>query len=92
MENVQGKILKEIVDERIRQDEIWGGKEHDDGHRVNDWVAIITEYLGRSREEPHNIKNFRNNMVRVAALAVAAVESVDRAVGKSAAITELANR
>ena len=80
MENAQGKILKEIVDERDRQDEMWGGEEHDDGHRINDWIAFITEYLGKSREAPYNIGNFRDNMIKVAALAVAAAESVDRAI------------
>jgi hypothetical protein len=79
----QKDILEEISTEREKQDRIWGGPDHDDDHSVNDWVAFITEYAGRARKEGAGIKKFRVNMIRVAALAVAAVESADRAVKKA---------
>ena len=68
-------IFKEIQFERDRQDKQWGGPEHDDRHFIEDWEEFITDFAGAERG-PMN--DFRGRMIRVAALAVAAIQSYDR--------------
>jgi len=70
----QEKIIEEILAEREYQDHKWGGDAHDDSHSSIDWVAFITKHLGRAVEG----NTFRQQMVKVAALAVAAAEWHDR--------------
>ena len=79
------RVLDEIHDERERQIELKHGGDTDafDAYNsVNDWVAYITAYAGRAAakakinsSEPHN---FRTYMIKVAALAVAAIEAYDK--------------
>jgi hypothetical protein len=75
-------IFHEIQAERIYQDEKWGGPKHDDQHGPNDWITFISCWAGKAfnccKEHPINLRMFRSNMVKVAALAVAAIEWVDR--------------
>lgn len=66
-------IYRDIDDERAAQDAKWGGLKHDDTHAREDWRAFILEQVGA-----YNASTFRRQMIRVAALAVAAVESQDR--------------
>ncbi len=73
-----GGIFGEIREEREKQDEKWGGPSHDDGHTSHDWVAYVTRHLGKAVMWPWEREVFRKQMVRVAALAVAAVEWCDR--------------
>lgn len=69
------KILQEIEDERSKQDAKWGGPSHDDTHTVYEWGLFIHQQIQRYDKER---SNFRSSMVRIAALAVAAIESYDR--------------
>lgn len=62
-------IYDEIRAERERQDAKWGGPEHDDQHTAHDWWWFIRERIGQRREQA---------FIEVAALAVAAVESIRR--------------
>lgn len=71
-------IWKEIEAERRAQDQKWGGPAHDDHHHSHDWMAYIVQHLGRATMWPFDIKIFRKQMIRVAALAVAAIEWVNR--------------
>ena len=83
-------ILKEVQEERDHQDKKWGGPNHDDDHGPYAWVSFIINYLGKSigdfladdsqvqNRVEYRLRNFRYNMIKVAALAVAAAESVDR--------------
>lgn len=67
-------VLGEVKEERERQDTKWGGPEHDDRHPLSDFADYIA---GRV----HGIRGGRNeraNLVEIAALAVAAIESMDR--------------
>lgn len=66
-------VYTEIFDERVRQDSKWGGPDHDDQHSVSDFVTFIIQHAKRAESE-----NSRRQLVRVAALAVAAIESMDR--------------
>ena len=78
------RIFEEIKRERRRQDRQWGGPEHDDDHTSLDWVRFIAKQLNKiddwsyvgDRSSYYGL--FRSIMVRVAALAVAAIEWADR--------------
>lgn len=76
------RILDDICTERARQDHQWGGAAHDDQHNENDWNAYITRFLGRALtwepSDPVGLANYRRDMIKVAALAVAAIEWADR--------------
>lgn len=69
-------IYQEIVLERQYQDDLWGTK-NDDKNNEEDWVSYITEYASGLSERTKN-KGFRERLIKVAALAVAALEAIDR--------------
>ena len=71
-------IYEEIHNERIAQDDKWGGPRVDDANRNNDWVAYIAKHVGSAVSLPWDKDRFRVQMIRVGALAVAAVEWCDR--------------
>lgn len=53
----------------------------DKGLTRNDWVAFVSTYAGRAStafRNKHEGQDFRENMVKVAALAVAAIEAHDK--------------
>lgn len=65
----------EIKRERVRQDAQWGGPAHDDTHDQTDWESYIEK---QTMLADHNPSSHRERMIKVAALAVAAIESYDR--------------
>jgi hypothetical protein len=77
-------VIKEIIKERERQIELRIGgdtEEFDTLNTANDWVAYITGYAGRATDMSKNFEdkeNFRRNMVKVGALALAAIEASDK--------------
>ncbi len=73
-------IITAILDERKKQDRTWGGPANDDKHTGFDWVALITKQLGEAVDSAFrgDAPGYSFAMVRVAALAVAAIESVRR--------------
>ncbi len=77
-------ILAEISYERTYQQGKYGDSKDDTYMTPDQWVADITQYATRWRPGtylPHSaivVDDFRANMVKVAALAVAAIESLDR--------------
>lgn len=62
-------VYDEIKQERERQDRKHGGPAHDDNHTAAEWFSFI-QAQGRYP--------YRISLIRIAALAVAAVESFDR--------------
>lgn len=70
-------IYEEIDNEREYQDKKWG-LENDNQNTSNDWITYITAWAGKAYSFPSNKENFRKNMVKVAAIAVAAIETCDR--------------
>lgn len=83
------KIYSEIREERIRQDAQWGGAVHDDDHTATSDGACWRDFVSRQMalaEREHaqadgataalNVQ--RSRYIKIAALAVAAVESIDR--------------
>lgn len=70
------RIIAEIKAERAAQDAQWGGADHDDRHGMEEFAEFIDGQLtkcahGRS-------PNSRERFIKIAALALAAVESHDR--------------
>ncbi|HEY8560489.1 MAG TPA: hypothetical protein VIL74_08935 [Pyrinomonadaceae bacterium] len=71
-------IVEEIKQERTRQDEQWGGAKHDDEHYPVEFTRFVQEQIDKTWRCPENIENIRERFIKIAALAVAAVESIDR--------------
>ena len=71
------EIFGLIEEERDYQDQKWG-TEFDDGNTANDWVTYITQYVGRAGSMNNTLADFQEAMTKVAALAVAAIETVQR--------------
>ncbi|WP_142851033.1 hypothetical protein [Telmatospirillum sp. J64-1] len=72
-------VLTDVADERWAQDLQWGGPEHDDQHTSLEWRALIGAHThdlidGRGNAAP----DYRERLVKIAALAVAAIQSHDR--------------
>lgn len=73
---VKNPILIEVEAERIKQDSKWG----EQNHEPFKWVAILGEEFGEVAKatlenDPHN---YREELIQVAAVAVAAIENFDR--------------
>ncbi len=66
--------FEKIHVERVEQDKQWGGPEHDDHHAVADWERFIRKQLDKAGSHYQRMKN-------IAALAVAALEQIDRNAG-----------
>jgi len=73
----QGSVLVEIMTERHRQDEKWGGPEHDDGHATTHFLNFIQDRVKEAHTQG-TTPAARKNLIEIAALAVAAAESMDR--------------
>lgn len=71
----RASVLHDVFVERERQDIKWGGSEHDDHHTMDGWRELLT---GRAGRVPLTRQDDRRLMIEIAALAVAAVEALDR--------------
>ena len=77
-------IYKEIVAERTYQKEKWGNEVDDTLNTPWMWAAYISQYATKWMAgtflplKPDVTDTFRKAMVKVATLAIAAIESVDR--------------
>lgn len=87
-DRLQIDLLTEVAVERERQDMRWGTQDHDDPR----WLAILTEELGEvAREVVEELAiprsrgyQIREELVQVAAVAVAWLEAIDRRQGGGA--------
>lgn len=70
-------IFDEIVEERWKQNGKWGGADHDDTHNANDWQRYIRSHAA-ALTDTQSAREYRKELIQIAALAVAAVESLDR--------------
>jgi len=70
------EILQKVANERIRQDTKWGVQNH--GPFV--WLAILLEEVGEAAKAALEGSSFKyqDELIEVAAVAVAAVESLNR--------------
>ncbi len=84
-------VLSEVLAERQRQDVKWGPQNH--GPMI--WLGILAEEFGEAAKDANDFHfasdafvkstkgaNFRTELVQVAAVAVAMIESYDRNEGK----------
>lgn len=90
--NAYKNVLAEIKEERIKQDSRWGVQNHSPEH----WLMILGEEVGEvNRAALEGIvldsngikvhdkwKNYREELIQVAAVAIAMVESYDRKINK----------
>lgn len=80
------EILDEVFKERMRQVTVCkhGGDtdEFDKSNTQNDWIAYINAYTGRASQKvgrnEKEAQEFRTNMIKAAALCVAALEAYDK--------------
>ena len=77
MNEPQQGIIKEVVKRREQQDERWGGADHDDTHDELDWQCYIEKQLKQAANADDSFI-WRDRMIDIAALAIAAIESADR--------------
>jgi len=66
-------IIIEIINERILQDKKWGKQ----NHCPFVWLAILGEEVGEANKAILQYNDYRNEMIQVAAVAIAAIESLD---------------
>lgn len=79
-------IFVEVSEERSAQDAQWGGEPHDDGHAPLEWMGFVERQAMGARmaladkpEEDH-YGTVRKRLIKIAALAIAGIESIDRCV------------
>lgn len=82
-------ILLEVSAERARQERKWGLPYTDDRWSASDWHEMIADYNGWARRmwTMGSLSKARNRYIQVAALAVAAVEAIDRAEARQRGLT-----
>jgi len=71
-------IFDEIENERNKQDAQWGGPEHDDTHSTFEFRLQIDRQAGFIQHNPQSVADDRQRLIKIAALAFAAVQSIDR--------------
>ena len=91
-------IYEEIKAERVRKDEEWGGAAHDDVHEPEKWCGFLRHQIRLADraacslatdeitgvEEQALIDGYRERLIKIAAVAIAATESLDRIMEKRA--------
>lgn len=71
------EIFNKIEEERLYQEQRWG--HIDSKNTPYNWAAYITQYATRNligNPEEIDVEKFRNDMLKVATLAVAALQSI----------------
>lgn len=83
-------VVEDVIEERTYQINKFGGAAVDDKNNgIADWVMYIVQYaaktgtneFGHKWPDTNALKAFRQSMVKVAALAVAAAQWADRKIG-----------
>ena len=79
-EVISDDVVREVGEERRRQDLRRGGPENDDLKENYDWAVLIQRLEGEafSARARNDFAEYRRVMIQVAAVAVAAVQSIDR--------------
>jgi hypothetical protein len=68
-------VIGEVMAERNAQDSQWGGPAADDLNIVDDWATYIAKQLSLI---DFNGGGAKPRLVKIAALAIAAIESIER--------------
>ena len=72
------EVFNEIKVERVYQRTRWEPA-FDRANTPNDWVACITKNAGRAVMTPFNFGTFQAQLIKIASLAIAALEQDDYA-------------
>jgi hypothetical protein len=70
-------VVNDLLKRRAQQDAEWGGAQHDDTHDEEDWQRLISKQVQDAAGENH-LADWRDRMVDIGALAIAAIEWADR--------------
>lgn len=70
------RVYVQIKDERDEQDRRFGGPQHDNAHAPCEWITFIRKHALQA--EMATPTDYRYQLVRIAALAIAAAQSFDR--------------
>jgi hypothetical protein len=75
-------IVAEIKAEKEYAENLWG-TEFDDKNTANDWASYLMIYAGRAVEMDRTTRlfnpiRFRTDMLKVAGLAISAIQTLDR--------------
>ena len=68
-------VLNDVRRERALQDKQWGGPGHDDERAPAEWMDVIESQIAKFRATDEDV---RERLIKIAALAVAGVEALDR--------------
>jgi len=87
-DDARDSIMEAVKAERARAHAMWGD-EFDNKNTPNDWCAFVCRYAGEAikmdrESKQFDVKRFKDNMAKVAGLAVAALEAVERTHGRLA--------
>ena len=91
-------IMAAVAEERVRQDEQWGGAANDQKHGPQTWLAILGRQVGHVCEQDlvdatEDQRNLRAELVQVAAVCAAWAEALGVAPAAWAErVAHLANR
>ena len=71
------QVFDLISCERVLQDKMYGGKQHDTKHSDSDWLIFIERFLNKAKESFYhgNDHSTIESMVKIAALATAFLET-----------------
>lgn len=82
-------VPQDVLNERARQVGLGYGPDSDDNYQGStDWISDIAIYLGSAASTRNGSPQFREGMVKIAALAIAAIESYDRTNGRLGKYTD----
>lgn len=73
----RNNVWSAIKRERAAQDQQWGGPDHDDQHTSTEWLVFRAGFEVRA-DTFQTYPEQRGALIKIAALAVAQVESIDR--------------
>lgn len=76
--NPASAVYLDIIAERARQNAKWGGPDHDDQRGLEDFCTFINQRTADLARGFESSDFARKKMIQIAALAVAAIESMDR--------------
>jgi hypothetical protein len=82
-------VYAEVLAERAKQDAQWGGPAHDDTHTTDDWMGEVVQQVKKAAKDVGEAEMcgasvppiVRARLIKIAALAIAGVESIDRKAG-----------
>lgn len=78
MVDLTTEAVGDISMERVLQDHQWGGPETDDQRSEAEWSEYIHRQLSKLFQDEGGALAARDRFVKVAALAIAAIQSIDR--------------